>query len=291
MRLPPFLSIVGQEPDIRELQESVHGQLKGEAIPASATTPELVQKALRDAAKGSKILVVLDDIWIPIHEKLLNCIDPDNGSRLLVTTRIRNILKNSHEVSVGVLVKSEALELLLSSAGVREDTIQEGGNEHRIALEIVELCGRLPLTLAIAGGIIADNPGGLTDEVVDMMKEDRLREEDDEGESGMSLEERIISSSLKMIRAKNKELVLKIFNFFAVFAEDVSVPTGFFNAFSSVLTDCKSSNKVKIAVGHALGTLLKYNLVKGSLSGGSCGIFMHDVSSHSPTIRYISTAF
>ena len=135
MRLPPFLSIVGQEPDIRELQESVHGQLEGEAIPASATTPELVQKALRDAAKGSKILVVLDDIWIPIHEKLLNCIDPDNGSRLLVTTRIRNILKNSHEVSVGVLVKSEALELLLSSAGVREDTIQEGGNEHRIALQ------------------------------------------------------------------------------------------------------------------------------------------------------------
>ena len=59
--------------------------------------------------------------------------------------------------------------------------MERESDEHRIASEIVELCGRLPLTLAIAGGIIADNPGGLTDEVVGMMKEDRLREEDDEG--------------------------------------------------------------------------------------------------------------
>ena len=60
---------VGQEPDIRELQESIHGQMTGEVIPPSAATPELVQKALRDAAATSKTLLVLDDVWDPKHEK------------------------------------------------------------------------------------------------------------------------------------------------------------------------------------------------------------------------------
>ena len=151
------------------------------------------------------------------------------------------------------------------------------GGEYRIAQEIVNLCGRLPLTLAIAGGMVADNPDGLTDEVVEMMKADRMRAEDDEGESGMSLEERIIETSLKMIKGKNRDLVLKIFKFFAVFAEDVPVPAGFFNVFASVLSKEESPQKVKFAVGNAIRTLLKYNLLKGSFSGGSNGVFMHDV--------------
>ena len=94
---------VGQEPDIRELQESIHGQMLCEAIPSSATTLELVQKTLRDAAKRAKTLLVLDDVWDPKHEKPLNCIDPDNASRIVVTTRIRGLLKNVAEVDVGVL--------------------------------------------------------------------------------------------------------------------------------------------------------------------------------------------
>ena len=43
---------------------------------------------------------VLDDVWDPKHEKPLNCIDNDNASRLLVTTRIRGLLKNSAELDL-----------------------------------------------------------------------------------------------------------------------------------------------------------------------------------------------
>ena len=92
---------VGQEPDLRELQESIHMQLATAVIPDAASAPALVMSALRDAAKGFRVLLVLDDIWDPCHEKPLNCIYADNGSRLLVTTRIRGLLKNSSEVSVG----------------------------------------------------------------------------------------------------------------------------------------------------------------------------------------------
>ena len=178
-------------------------QLTQTVIPDSATAPALVLGALLGAAKGSRILLVLDDIWVPGHEKPLNCIDQDNGSRLLVTTRIRSLLKNSREVSVGVLSREDALELLLSSADIASESMQEGGNEHRNALEVVELCGRLPLTLAIAGGMISNNPDKLSDDVVELMREDRLREQDDE-EGGTTLEERVVRFLLK---TKSPELM------------------------------------------------------------------------------------
>ena len=56
--------------------------------------------AIRSAAKGTNVLLVLDDVWDPKHEKPLNCIDPDNASRLLVTTRMRGLLRNCAEVDV-----------------------------------------------------------------------------------------------------------------------------------------------------------------------------------------------
>ena len=184
---------VGQEPDIRELQEAIHEQLLEKGITDSANTPSLVSTALRNAAKGVKVLLVCDDVWDPKHEKPLNCIDGDNGSRLLVTTRIQKLLNNSCEVSVGVLSENDALQLLLSSANMEEGSMPEGGDEHRIALEIVELCGRLPLTLAIAGGMISDHPKGFDDELVELMREDRLRDQDDDEDgSGTTLEERIV---------------------------------------------------------------------------------------------------
>ena len=142
----------GQEPNMHELQESIHEQLCGSAIPPEATSPSLVLEALRDAAKGLNVLLVLDDVWDPLHEKPLNCIDADNeSSRLLVTTRIRGLLKNSNDIELGVLPQGEAFKLLLSSAEIEDSDVEEGSDEYRIAMEVVELCGALPLTLALRG--------------------------------------------------------------------------------------------------------------------------------------------
>ena len=297
---------LGQDPDIWELQSSLHFQLTNKELPDSAKTDREVLAALREAARDSNVLLVLDDVWDPIHEKSLNFIDVNTDSRLLVTTRIRGLLKNSAEVDVGVLSQAEALKLLLSSADMEQEKLDPDGDDNRIALEIVELCGRLPLTLAIAGGMIADNTEGLTEDIVDVLKEDHELED----EEGRTLEDRIIASSLTMMRAgagKHKELVEKLFMFFAVFPEDVpggnplslasfclisvllclSVPASFFTVVASMLTNEKSEKKAKITVGGCLGTLLKYNLIKGSLTTGN-GVFMHDVirdfviNAHSP---------
>jgi|MDSY01.2.fsa_nt_gb hypothetical protein len=270
---------LGQEPDIQELSDSIHHQLTKQHFADDVKSDADRLTALRDAAKSKDVLLVLDDVWDPTHEKPLNCINSDNASRLLVTTRIRGLLKNSAEVDVGVLSEGEALKLLISSAEMDEGDVEEGSEEERIAKDIVELCGRLPLTLVIAGGMISDNPDGFSDDVVEVMKEDRLREQDDEDESGVTLEERVISSSLKMIKGKNKDLVLSIFKFFAVFPEDVPVPAGFFTVCSPMLTGDKNEKKAKMTVGNCLGTLLKYNLIKGSLQSSATGhgVFMHDI--------------
>ena len=186
---------VGQEPDIRELQDSMHHQLTEQHFQDSVKTDADAMTALRNAAKTSNILLVLDDVWDPKHEKPLNCIDPDNASRLLVTTRIRGLLKHASEVDVGVLSAEEALKLLVASAEMTDEDIEEGSDDQRIAKEIVELCGRLPLTLAIAGGMVADNGQMFTEDILDVMQ-DKQELEDEEG---MTVECRVISSSVAMM--------------------------------------------------------------------------------------------
>ena len=130
---------------------------------------------------------------------------------------------------------------------------------------------RLPLTLAIAGGMVADLDRGFTEDILEAMMETHGTTLEDEG--GLTLEERVISSSLKMIKGKNKELVERVFRFFAVFPEDTPVPAGVFDKLASVMSGMDKETKTRLAVGGCLGTLMKFNLLKGSMAGA--GVFMH----------------
>ena len=266
---------VGQEPAIRELQDSCHFQLTNCHLPEESKTQTEVLQVLRKAAEGVNMLLVLDDVWESKHEKPFTCLDPDNSSRLLVTTRIRGLMQNSTEVEMGVLDQPEALKLLLTTADIDIRDTDESSDEYRIATEIVELCGCLPLTLAIAGGMIAENAQLISEDILEAMTEKQELEDDE----GMTVETRVISSSVRMMiksAGKNKSCLSKVFNFFACFPEDVPVPAAFFKKMAPLLSDDKNEKKRRLAVGSSLNTLLKYNLIKGSLVAGS-GAFMHDI--------------
>ena len=60
-------------------------------------------EVLKTAAKGHHILLVLDDVWDGELVSLLNCIDLDTRSRLVVTTRIHALIRGATEVDVGVI--------------------------------------------------------------------------------------------------------------------------------------------------------------------------------------------
>lgn len=143
---------VSAEPDVPSLQQTLYRQVIGQPLSEAAKADELIAlEELKAAAKDVAVLLVLDDVWSPAHAKVLNFV---HGSALrsavVVTTRMRNLLGGASEVRCGVLSTAATLELLLR-AGACEELLD---NPPPVALEAVELCGRLPLALGIAGGIM-----------------------------------------------------------------------------------------------------------------------------------------
>ena len=288
-----------QEPDIRALSESVHAQLTGEALDAEAAkTPELVRDRLRDVARGAgRVLLVLDDVWDARPIKDLDCLDYDAGgigvgSKLVVTTRIRGLLGDkAAEVNVGNLSKEDALALLLKYAG-EEALLEEGeseSEEYSRAVEITALCRQLPLTIAIVGGMVKHNRSGFAADLLGMLKSDLLGTSD---QDGLSVEDRVIASSLSMIMQRDDAaLTQTVIYQFAVFPEDCEVPKAVLDAFAPALVRAAAESgdkeepgkttpvaKATFMVSSAIGTLLNYVLLNGSLSGKSGqGVHAHDI--------------
>ena len=80
-----------------------------------------------------------------------------------------------------------------------------------------------------------------------------------------------------MIKGRNSELASSVFLFFAIFPEDIPVPAAFFYVVTPLLADYEEKKKANLLIGRSLRLLLKFNLLKGSLSVES-GVFMHNIS-------------
>ena len=90
----------------------------------------------------------------------------------------------------------------------------------RPALRAVELCGRLPLALGIAGGIIDEMPDSWLEEEGGLLE--LLGEELDD----TSVEERVVTASLRVVPPDLRAGVEELFALFAIFAEDAGAPRG-----------------------------------------------------------------
>ena len=157
------------------LQQTLYKQLVTRVLPEAATMDEQLALAeLKEGAKDLSVLLVLDDVWVDSHATPLNFIEPSSTtSAVMVTTRIRSLLGGATEVQCEVMSEAAALELLLRT----------GGCEHlleappRAAIEAVKACGRLPLALGIAGGMVTqladtwqEELGGLLEEVLRLVR-------------------------------------------------------------------------------------------------------------------------
>ena len=126
--------------------------------------------------------------------------------------------------------------------------------------------------------MISEVDGIIDSEFVDVLRSEGVHDADAEDEE--SVEDRVITASLKMIRKSKKktaELTEQVMLFHAVFAEDVPIPTVVLaTCVPSIVMKARSSAKTEHSVRAALTTLLKYNLLKGGVAEGS-GTFMHDI--------------
>ena len=119
------------------------------------------QQAMLVAAMATKkrALVVLDDPWMPEQVRFLNPIDGSQTEhRLLVTTRIRDLVPKASRVELPLMGKDEAVALLLELANVEEvEYLKEQPGAAwppQAAYTIAAECGLLPITLTIAAQVV-----------------------------------------------------------------------------------------------------------------------------------------
>ena len=272
---------VGQEPDTPALQQTLHIQILGLPLSEYAKADERVAlEALRTAAQHKFVLLVLDDVWQAAHTTPLNFVDSSagSGSAVVVTTRMRNLLDGASEVQCTVLSVEASLELLLRAGGCDEKMFSAPPPAAR---EAVELCGRLPLALSLAGGIIEELGSTWQAGLVTLLKDELGGEAD-------SVEERVVSASLRIMPTEMRTTVDELFVLFAIYPEDALIPDTAIDAIASLVPSAagggvggsssaagsRGTAQTKRRVRRAMQLLLKANIVRGSLDGG---VSVHDL--------------
>jgi len=267
--------VVGQTPELMKVQRDFFVQLTGrrlaDIVSADATMASNAEH-IRTAAAGRRWLLVLDDVWDPIHEEQL-CFFTDQckACRMLVTTRFQGLLEGSAQVQLGLLAADETVELLFETARVAR-------TEPRAAVmaELGKLCGYLPLFVGMVGRQIAEYGEDTVweKEVPDMLKENRSSVFDARGGSGGSgVGANIIDSILATIQEEQPHIVLSSI---AVCPEDVPVPPEVLElvwcAKQGATMPLASVAKMQIRM--AVLALLNRNLLLGA---PGAGVKLHDV--------------
>lgn len=151
-----FWVCLGGEPHIEELQQWLVCQLGGEPIFTDRYTGKekelrrLLKEKLRELLADKSSLLILDDVWERDHAEAFNVVGP--LGRILLTTRdaglVTVLAARENHYRVELPTEAEAEAILVSTSEVPPDQLPaEAG-------EIIEESGRLPLALALCGGMV-----------------------------------------------------------------------------------------------------------------------------------------
>jgi hypothetical protein len=122
--------------------------IRTDAVEGCSAVPE-AQLKLAEALAGRNCLLILDDVWEPDVVEALHTAAGENV-RILLTSRKRGMFASAgvHEVRLDELSEEEALQMLSGWTGVPFDALPPE------AVEISRECGKLPLAVAMIGGLI-----------------------------------------------------------------------------------------------------------------------------------------
>ena len=204
------------------------------------------------------------------------CLDnAKEGSCCVVTTRIQSLISSATEVPLALLSADDAAKMLLTTAGVR--AVPPYSEE---VLAAAQACGRLPLTLAIAGGILDEIFfGEVTAEFVALLQEDhsQVLREGQFGDEHVQLEDSLIALSLKGYVGAEREQVVSLFRLFGIFPEDVAVPLELFDRLATTTPALfgmeEGSKRPHLKVGHLPAQSLLVNLLL--MLGSPCFLRHH----------------
>ena len=91
----------------------------------------------------------------PLPTSQPRLLDEDTSSRLVVTTCIKGLVPGAAEFELGLLSADDSVSLLLECAG---ETAARAPHP-KILYDAVALCGRLPLVISFAAGILEQQHG------------------------------------------------------------------------------------------------------------------------------------
>ncbi|KAL8551054.1 hypothetical protein ACS0TY_000220 [Phlomoides rotata] len=150
----------GSEISENELGERVHKKLSenelGERVHKKLSENELGER-VHKKLWGRRYLIVMDDIWSiePWDRVKLFFPDNNNGSRIMITTRLSNMafdLSDSQVIEIDFLDEDESWNLLCEIVfGKKLDCPSELEN---IGMEIARNCRGLPLSIVVIGGFL-----------------------------------------------------------------------------------------------------------------------------------------
>jgi len=156
---------LGQKPQLAELQRWLAKELGDAALFADERSGK---ETLRKLLAGRKSLLVLDDVWQREDAEAFNVIGA--MGRILLTTRDAGLVtalasKETH-YRVELPTEAEAEGIFAAAAELKFDELPVS------VREIVAQCGRLPLALALCGGMVQ---GGISPaDVLEALREHDL---------------------------------------------------------------------------------------------------------------------
>ncbi|KAL1507035.1 hypothetical protein AB1Y20_007897 [Prymnesium parvum] len=265
---------VGDECDVPHAKRMLLSQLVEKQLPPEAISEDQLDRALRDATRGRAVLLVLDDVWHSAVAKALCVVDPLTHSAVLLTTRVKGVLKEAVEVEVGVMDEDEAVLLLLRAGDMGHLTHAPPAEARKVAA----LCGYLPLALCIAGEVLMEHADDWTDCLAEELAEHQLAELrlraapslESSAAAAASLEERLVSRTLRAItRAGAPPQVHDVLELCAAFARGVAVPAHVVDV-AAASTHPSSGRLVR----RCLKLLVDHSLVQGSIA---LGVSLHDI--------------
>ena len=157
----------GLEP--RDPADALAVILQALGIPSRQIPPALDARAAlyRDLLAGTRTLIVLDNV---ASEEQIRPLLPGSGScTVLITSRTQlRSLDDAYTVPLDLLPLDQAVALLRVLAGPRHNAVDDA-----VFGQIAELCGRLPLALRIAGGLLRHRSAWTAQHLVDKLREGR----------------------------------------------------------------------------------------------------------------------
>ena len=212
---------LGQTPVLDSCIDLLHMQLTGSSLP-SGLSGDQKNEHLKQAFLSQSVLLVLDDCWDADVAKHFTWIDPSTNSKVLISSRVRDVLEGGDVIDVSTPSLSDAVKMLLSTAGMELEALH---NRDEVA-HVAKLCKRLPLTIGVAGKLIRQlMQGSSTSEASDWadvvaLLEDELKDP----EGSLSVEEGVIRASIKAIPKKIRKQVTQLFYGFSLVPEDRQCP-------------------------------------------------------------------